>query len=292
MFSDDVVKQIVAVSRREEIEPSALLAVAEVESAGRPLEDDGTTPRLLFERHVFYRALKRSNKQGCLAVAVNAGLATPKWNRAVAYKDQGTSSGRLAVLTKARSVDEECANQACSWGLGQILGENAKSLGYESATSMVEELESGGIVAQVESMVRFIRRNKLQPFLNLGDYAGFALKYNGPGYAQNRYDVRMAAAARKWAAKLDSMSIDTTETLTEVDELPPPYIEPKTPAKSKTIWTTILGFITTAPAAAYTWFTALSFQEKTLLLGSFTAIILFFGFILRERIKKIAEDHI
>ena len=297
MFSDQAVKEIVKRARAESIDPAALLAVAEVESAGRLTEDDGSTPRFLFERHVFYRNLKKLNN-AALGQAVSAGLATQKWDRSVAYKDQGTSKGRLAVLAKARAIDEECANAACSWGLGQVLGENAKSLGYANATAMVSELTQGGVVAQVDSMLRFIKRNKLQPFLNLKDFAGFALKYNGPGYKQNCYDVRMAAAEKNWAKKLDAMAMEPGPEESQapeqerVDELPPPYAEPKTPAKSKTIWTSILGFITSTFAALWTWWTALPFQEKALIIGSFVAIFLFLGFIVRERLKKIAEDYI
>ena len=59
MFEGDVLRQTIAVASKYKIEPAALLAVTEVESAGRSRECDNTTPRLLFERHVFYRELQR-----------------------------------------------------------------------------------------------------------------------------------------------------------------------------------------------------------------------------------------
>src|SRR3990167_111908 len=297
MFSDQVVKEIVATARRDQIDPASLLAVSEVESAGRPLESDNLTPRLLFERHVFYRELKKRNKDA-LAKAVSQGLATPKWDRSVAYRDQGTSQGRLAVLAKARAVDEECANRACSWGLGQVLGANAESLGYSSANNMVNELQAGGIVAQVESMLRFIKKNHLQPYLNLHDWASFALKYNGPGYAQNRYDVRMAAAYQKWVVKIDGMAIETEQLETnkpveeKIDELPPPYVEPQTKAKSTTLWSTIFGTISTFFIGIWTWFMNLPFQDKALILGFMGFVVLLFVYIAKERIRKIVEDHV
>ena len=295
MFNDEVVKEIVSVARREKIDPASLLAIAEVESVGRPLEDDGTTPRLLFERHIFYRELKKRNK-AVLSSAVQTGLASQSPG---GYDKQGTSSKRLALVAKARAVDEECANRACSWGLGQVLGANAESLGYSSATSMVSELKAGGIVAQVESMLRFVKKNRLQPYLNLHDWPSFALKYNGPAYAKNRYDVKMATAYEKWTAKVDRMSIETkptetSEPITEekIDELPPPYVEPQTKAKSTTLWSTIFGTISTFFVGAWTWFMNLPFQDKALILGFMGLVLGLFVYIAKERIRKIVEDHV
>lgn len=294
-FDPQSVQRIVHMARAEGLDPVAVLAVAEVESAGRPLEQDGVTPRFLFERHVFYRALYR-NQKAKLPQAMNAGLAIPKWDRKTQYRDQGTHAGRMASLNAARSVDEECANQACSWGLGQILGENAKSLGYASATDMVDTLVSGGVPAQVDSMLRFVRKNGLKDKLNLKDFAGFALKYNGPGYAQNRYDVKMHAAYQKWAAKLDSMVVHPPEPETpetelpipeQIDDLPPPYVEPKTPAKSKTLLS-VLGQIFSALGAGAAYMLS-DWRIMALL------VVLIIGFALligRERIRKIVDEHV
>src|SRR3990167_4235370 len=185
---------------------------------------------------------------------------------------------------------------ACSWGLGQVLGANAESLGYSSANNMVNELQAGGIVAQVESMLRFIKKNRLQPYLNLHDWASFALKYNGPGYAQNRYDVRMAAAYKKWSAKVDGMAIETPAPQDapeeKIDELPPPYVEPQTKAKSTTLWSTIFGTISTFFVGAWTWFMNLPFQDKALILGFMGLALGLFVYIAKERIRKIVEDHV
>ena len=43
-------------------------------------------------------------------------------------------------------------------------------------------------------MLRFIHANRLTSLLHARDWAGFARRYNGPAYAKNRYDVRLAAA--------------------------------------------------------------------------------------------------
>lgn len=297
-FDDASVRQIVQMARVNGIDPAALLAVAEVESAGRPLEQDGRTPRFLFERHVFYRALYKQNRNA-LKDAVARGLAIPKWDRTTQYRDQGNSAGRMASLAAARSIDVECANQACSWGLGQILGENAKSLGYASATAMVTQLTEGGIPAQVDSMLRFVRKNGLVEKLNLRDWAGFALKYNGPGYAQNRYDVKMAAAYQKWAAKLDASTLPPPDIEAPegevplpppddvIDELPPPFVEPKVATKSKTIWSVIGQIFSTIGAGA-----AYMLGDWRIMLALAVLIIFFALFIGRERIRKIVDEHV
>lgn len=207
MAIDRAVKNaVIEAARTNDIEPAALLAVVEIESAGQVLEQDGRTPRLLFERHVFHRELKKREPKK-LNAAVKAGLAIPKWSKSTQYKDQGTSKGRLALIAKAREVDEECANRSASWGLGQTMGFNAEALKFKSATQLVDYMETGGIPAQVDCMVREIKRNKLDKKLEALDWAGFARGYNGPGYAQNRYDTKLAAAYDRWQEKpLDAVS--------------------------------------------------------------------------------------
>src|SRR5262245_65100148 len=196
-----MIDEAVKVALRQKIAPAALMAVVEVESAGRALEEDGRTPRLLFERHVFHRELAR-RQPGKLSAAIAQGLAIPKWNRALQYRDQGSSHGRLVVLARARAIDEDCANRACSWGVGQTMGFLAEGQGFRNATAMVAAMVAGGVPAQVECMVREIKSRKLDAALNRHDWAGFARSYNGPGYAQNHYDVKMAAAYGKWMKRL------------------------------------------------------------------------------------------
>lgn len=197
----DVQAAVIAAATGNKIDPAALLAVVEIESAGQLWEEDKTTPRLLFERHVFHRELKKREPKK-LSAAVRAGLAIPKWSRSTQYKDQASSKARLVLIARARKIDEECANRSASWGLGQTMGFNAEGLKFESATALVSYMETGGIPAQVDCMVREIRRNKLEKKLEKLDWAGFAKGYNGPGYAQNQYDIKLAAAYKRWLAKL------------------------------------------------------------------------------------------
>jgi len=200
MFSQEIIDAIVKAAKAEGWPASALLAVVECETSGKPFEQDGRTPSLLFERHKFYSELQK-HQPSKLTAAIRAGLAIPKWSRKTQYKDQGTSAGRLAVIAKARAVDEEVANRAASWGLGQTMGFNAERLKYEDATHMVGEL-SKGIAEQIDALVREIKTDNLGRYLKAKNFAAFAKGYNGAGYAQNQYDTRMKAADERWERRL------------------------------------------------------------------------------------------
>jgi len=203
MFSQEIIDAIVAAAKAQHWPPSALLAVVECETSGKPFEQDGHTPSLLFERHKFYSELQK-HEPSKLKKAISLGLAIPKWSRSTQYKDQGTSAGRLAVIAKARAVDEEVANRAASWGLGQTMGFNAERLKYENATHMVGEL-SRGIAEQIDALVREIKTDHLDKYLVAKNWASFAKGYNGVGYKQNNYDTRMAAADARWQRRLEQI---------------------------------------------------------------------------------------
>lgn len=227
-FEPDVIKQVVNVARRNGVDPSGLLAVVEVESDGKSMEVDGKTPCLLFERHIFYRELKK-RQPSRLQAAVDAGLAHQDWRRSTQYKDQGTSTKRLALMERARAINVECANRSASWGVGQTMGFLAEELGFPNANAMLKFMIDGGIPAQVECMLREIKNKNLIPSLNKHDWAHFARIYNGSGYAANQYDTRMAAAERKWRNKIsdepDAPDADQPIDPPKTREAPPP---PKT----------------------------------------------------------------
>ncbi len=200
-FAGEVVSAAVA----NGIEPAALLAVVEIESSGNPFEQDGVTPRFLFERHIFHRQLQ-SRAPDKLGEAVAQGMAHHDWRRATQYKDQRTSADRMVLLQRARAIDAECANRSCSWGLGQVMGFNAPELGFADATSMVEGIKTGGVMAQIVLMIKIIKRKNILGTLNAHDWAGFALRYNGKGFKANSYDTKLANAYARWVGNVPAPS--------------------------------------------------------------------------------------
>jgi N-acetylmuramidase len=300
-FDDALIDEVVKLALKHHIAPAALMAVVEVESAGRALEEDGKTPRLLFERHVFHRELSR-RRPDRLRPAIAQGLAIPRWSRATQYRDQGSSHGRLVVLSRARAIDEDCANRACSWGVGQTMGFLAEGQGFRNANEMVRHMIAGGVPAQVECMVREIKNRKLDVKLNRHDWAGFARAYNGPGYAQNQYDVKMAAAYGKWMRRLVGRSAAgrsaAARTVTPMSEVPAPVPEPqpidlpptrnaeppKTPARSRTIWSAIVAALLAVGGAAA--------SHPTISVAVALGVVALAAFIIYDRRKKLVENHV
>ena len=90
-----------------------------------------------------------------------------------------------------------CAIESASWGLFQIMGFHWQTLGYESAADF-ERLMCESEGRQLEAFVRFVIVNPaIHMALRKGDWTAFAKGYNGPAYAKNQYDIRLAAAFKK-----------------------------------------------------------------------------------------------
>jgi len=106
-----------------------------------------------------------------------------------------SQSARYNQLRRAATINEQAAYAACSWGVGQVLGENAEWLGYGQPKTLAETAMSG-ISGQLEVMLRFIDKRGLRPELQAHDWRGFARDYNGKGQV-DYYSKRMAAAYRR-----------------------------------------------------------------------------------------------
>ena len=87
------------------------------------------------------------------------------------------------------------AVQAASWSLGQLLGQNCGKAGYSTPQAMVTDFAQGEDEL-LAAMACFICSTCLAADLRAKRWAGFARGYNGPGYAANRYDTKLAAAYR------------------------------------------------------------------------------------------------
>lgn len=193
MFSKTTVDEIRRIAGEAGIEPAALLAVAEVESGGRAFAtvDGRREPLIRFEGHWFDRLLD----DACRKRARAEGLASPTPG---AVRNPAGQAARWRLVERAAAIDREAAFSSVSWGIGQVMGAHWKALGYQSAGDLAAEARSG-VAGQVRLMVRFITMNRLHDPIARHDWAGFARAYNGPGYAKNRYDARIAAAYLKHA---------------------------------------------------------------------------------------------
>lgn len=198
MFDNMTIAELVTAANELNLDPAALMAVAEVESGGRALfEIDGhKEPAIRFEGHYFDRRLSGAQRD----YARKAGLAAPIAGKIANPTQQAL---RWQLLDRAIAVSRKGALESTSWGLGQVMGAHWEWLGYRSVEELVAEAR-GNIAGQVRLMLRFIVKAGLIDNLKKHDWRGFALRYNGPAFAKNRYDVKMAAAYQRWSVRLIS----------------------------------------------------------------------------------------
>ncbi|NOX40761.1 MAG: DUF3380 domain-containing protein [Alphaproteobacteria bacterium] len=110
---------------------------------------------------------------------------------------------RYPRLIDAIKINETAALKSASWGIGQILGQNYQLTGYTSVQAMVRAFTEDEEL-QLKAAVDFIKSESLDDDLRDHRWQGFARGYNGPGYAKNRYDKKLAAAFAKWSKIRDT----------------------------------------------------------------------------------------
>ncbi|MCG8273110.1 N-acetylmuramidase family protein [Aquamicrobium sp. NLF2-7] len=192
MFDDDVRREIERVAKARGWGAAQLLAVAEVESGGRAfaIVNGQREPLIRWEGHYFDKRLSGARQ----AQARKAGLADPK---AGAIPNPSTQAGRWKLFERAAAIDRQAAIESVSWGIGQVMGAHWKWLGYRSAEDLLLDARNG-VYGQVRLMANFIDKAGLAPALAKRDWAAFARGYNGPAYAKNRYDSKLAAAYQRY----------------------------------------------------------------------------------------------
>ncbi|AIX13070.1 putative peptidoglycan binding protein [Erwinia phage phiEa2809] len=171
-------------------ELAAIKAVNTVESKGTGFSKTGLI-KILFERHKMYKFL--AQKYG----SQKADELAAKYPDIVNKNSGGYIGGDAEHqrLKRAIALDEECAYLSASYGLFQMMGFNYKIAGYSSAKSMFDDFVASGEGAHLRAFVAFIKADQtLLRAIRSKDWPTFAYAYNGPGYAANKYDVKMADA--------------------------------------------------------------------------------------------------
>lgn len=201
MFNKAVIDEITKVANDNGIEPAALLAVADVESAGTAFWNVGgkALPAIRFEGHYFYKLLPESQR----ADAVAQGLASPK---AGAVKNPNNFAARYALFERAAKINRAVAIESTSWGLGQVMGAHWNSLGYSSAEDLYQSAQS--ISGQVDMMIRFIKQNSLDDEIADHKWAAFAKAYNGAGYKKNAYDTKLAKKYDEYSTSPEAAGVE------------------------------------------------------------------------------------
>lgn len=185
-------QQIESQAKALGISVPALRAVIEVEAKGSGFNADNT-PVILFERHVFRQRLIANGKS---QTATTAMRERPDLCNTTAGS-YGLYSAQHGRLNAASKYHRDSALESASWGLGQVMGYHWKALGYTSLQSFINAMYKDE-ASQLDAMCRYIKVNGLVKALQGKDWKAFARGYNGPAYAKNQYDVKLAAAYKKW----------------------------------------------------------------------------------------------
>lgn len=162
-----------------------LWAVLAVETSGCGYDADRRT-RILYERHIFHRLTGGRFDDGDISDAHPGG-----------YGPEGAH--QYERLTRAMQFDRMAALKSSSWGLGQVLGTNYQQAGFADIDAFVQAM-SDSEDAQLSAMSAFIAANGLTASLRTHDWTAFARGYNGPEFARNEYDRKLAEEHRKHAA--------------------------------------------------------------------------------------------
>lgn len=195
-LTNEMIKDL---ANRLGIEPALLKAVQLVEAAGRDGFLSDGRPQILFEGHIMYKEFHKKFPDRDLDYLCKrfSMVFYPKWDKSKYFG----GLGEYKRLELAKEIDEECALKATSWGMFQIMGFNHNLCGCKDVFDFVHKM-SESHEKQLELMYYFMNNSGCLKELKEKDWAGFAKKYNGPGYAQNAYDQKLRNAYENFKNKL------------------------------------------------------------------------------------------
>lgn len=199
-MKDKVTNEMIKdLANRLGIEPALLKAVQIVEAAGRDGFLSDGRPQILFEGHIMYKEFHKKFPDRDLDYLCKrfSMVFYPKWDKSKYFG----GLGEYKRLELAKEIDEECALKATSWGMFQIMGFNHNLCGCKDVFDFVHKM-SESHEKQLELMYYFMNNSGCLKELKEKDWAGFAKKYNGPGYAQNAYDQKLRNAYENFKNKL------------------------------------------------------------------------------------------
>lgn len=173
---------VTALAQRWGVDPATIWAVRDVEASGAAFSEG--RPTILFEPHRFSRAT--GGRYDALAPAVSYG----SWGAKPYPRAQ---MARYLQLLAAVGLDVDAGFASASYGAFQILGENYAACGETDSMAFALR-EAQGEDVQLRHFGLFCESKGLERHLRRKDWASFARGYNGPSYAANKYDQKLAAA--------------------------------------------------------------------------------------------------
>lgn len=174
------------------VEVAVLKAIKTVESGGKAIQNG--IPTMLFEGHVFWKQLEARKINPNNYVKGNENILYKTWTKKY-YT--GRNNGEYERLKKAIKINEAAAYESASYGMFQIMGNNYKVCGYNSAKEFYEDLCKNED-AHFYSFIKFIKAKGIVPYMQKKDWSQIAYRYNGPSYKKNNYHKKLADAYNKF----------------------------------------------------------------------------------------------
>jgi N-acetylmuramidase len=186
------------IAAKYKVESAVIYAIQSVESGGNGFLKDGRS-KILFEGHIFWDELVKAKKDPNKYVAGNENILYKRWTK-VHYVG---GAGEYTRLEKAMKIDSTAALKSASWGEFQIMGFNHASVGYSTVEAFVEAMKIAGSTNNIDALMKFLETNNLLRHVQGAskNWAALAKGYNGPAYAENQYDTKLAAAYQKFKNK-------------------------------------------------------------------------------------------
>lgn len=178
------------------LEIAVVKAVNSVESRGKGFLIHGR-PVILFEGHVFWKQLEsRGINPNDFVSTRYKDVLYKSWTKNF-YKG---GAGEYTRLEKAAGMSDksefhDAAYCSASWGAFQIMGYHYKALGYVSIDHFVSQMYDHER-EHLRAFGKFISVNKIsgKPLINWPrekKWAKFIHGYNGAGYQQSKYDIKL-----------------------------------------------------------------------------------------------------
>ncbi|MFY8275369.1 N-acetylmuramidase domain-containing protein [Pseudoalteromonas sp. SSDWG2] len=167
-------------------EVATIKAVAKVESASGAFLPDGR-PKILFEAHIFSKHTQHAFDHS------HPSISCATWNKQLYVGGEG----EYQRLNLAMTLDADAALSSASWGMFQIMGFNYLACGYPHVRAFVAAMFASQL-AHLQAFAAFLQSQHLDTLLQAKDWRAFAAGYNGPSYAQNKYDEKLANAYKQF----------------------------------------------------------------------------------------------
>jgi hypothetical protein len=185
------VEDLKRAAKRLDLDPGFIVAVGQVESAGRGFLPSGL-PKVRFDAHEFSRLTSQKYD-------LSHGSISSKKRNPSLYKEGEQEYDRLAA---AMQLDKTAALEATAWGRFQILGIHHKSCGYDTVEEFVRAMHESEL-KQLEAFLAYLKNKGLDKLLREKRWEDFARAWYGEDFDSKKYAKQLEEAYNKHVKELD-----------------------------------------------------------------------------------------